>query len=278
MSPVRLVPETLMFCVVELVPKLAAKLDKASGLTLTTGPLIVPESDTLRVSGVPAAATTSGPERAPLCSEEAKRTHIVALFKTPASLGVSVSGLGVKLLPSVECSKPGVDGKAKATVPGSPVPLTVKVRAAEAVKSALLKAGKEAALTVRTGATTDPLTATVRVRGVVFNAPGVLTVTLPERETAVDEAAKRTAMLWLRLPLCGTRLRALGAKLLPSADNSKPSGAVTVTLPRKPAPLTAKKRGSEGVPKRVERVAKVAGAAVRFGDTLKVVVTSGAGL
>ena len=158
-------PETLMFCVVELVPKLAAKLDKASGLTLTTGPLIVPESATLRVSVVPAAATTSGPERDPLCAESAKRTDTVVLVKTPAALGVSVSASVVKLLPSVECSKPGVDGKVKATAPGSPVPLTVKVRAAEGVKSAVLKAGKEAALTVRTGATTEPLTATVRERG-----------------------------------------------------------------------------------------------------------------
>ena len=132
MSPVRLVPDTVMFCAVELLPKLAAKLDKASGLTLTTGPLTAPLKATLRVV-TPWVVTVKLPERGPLCSEVAKRTEIVLLSKTPAWFGVSVSGLGVKLLPSVECSKPGVDGKVKVTTPGKPVPETVKVRTAEGV-------------------------------------------------------------------------------------------------------------------------------------------------
>ena len=270
-------PDTVMFCVVELVPKLAAKPESEVGLTLTTGPLTVAASDTVRVV-TPWVATVRLPVRDPLWSGAARRTATVASASTPASLGVRVSALAVKLPPLSACSKPCPVGKVKVTAPGRPVPLTLKVCVGEGANNAVVIDGNEEAPTLSVGATTDPLTETVRVIGVLFNAPWVLTVTLPERETAVGEAAKRTAMLWLRLPLCGTRLRALGAKLLPSADNSKPSGAVTVTLPRKPAPLTAKKRGSEGVPKRVERVAKVAGAAVRFGDTLKVVVTSGAGL
>ena len=170
-------------------------MDKANGPTLTTGPLTVPERATLRVSGVPAAVTTSGPERAPLCSEEAKRTAMVVLVNTPAALGVSVSALVVKLVPSVECSKPGVDGKVKITAPGSPVPLTMKVRTAEAVNNGALNAGKETALTVKAGATTEPLTAKVRDRVRLDVAPWAVIVTLPERDTAVAEAAKRTETL-----------------------------------------------------------------------------------
>ena len=57
------------------------------------------------------------------------------------------------------------------------------------------------------GATTDPLTETVREILVGLGRPvGAATVTLPERDTAVDEAARRTAMLWLSVPLCGGKL------------------------------------------------------------------------
>jgi len=105
MSPVSALPETLMFCALELVPKLALKPESAAGVTVTEGPLTVPESVTLR--GVtPWVATVRLPARAPLCDEAAKRTDIVVEDKTPALLGVSVSTPEVKLLPSLECSNP----------------------------------------------------------------------------------------------------------------------------------------------------------------------------
>ena len=37
MSPVSALPETLMFCALELVPKLALKPESAAGVTVTEG-------------------------------------------------------------------------------------------------------------------------------------------------------------------------------------------------------------------------------------------------
>ena len=103
---------------------------------------------------------------------------------------------------------------------------------------------------------------------VVFNAPKVLTVTLPERLTAVDDCARRTAILWLSAPFCGVKVNTPAAKLLPSADNSKPTGALTVTLPSNPAPTTGKLCGCEGVPKRVEKAGKVVAATEPLADNV----------
>ena len=106
------------------------------------------------------------------------------------------------------------------------------------------------------------------------------TVTLPERDTTVDEAAKRTAMLWLRLPPCGTRVRALAAKLTPSADNSKPAGTLTLTLPGNPPPLTVKLCDADTVLTRVEKAAsrlvltESAGITVPLNLTMRLVVLS----
>jgi hypothetical protein len=106
------------------------------------------------------------------------------------------------------------------------------------------------------------------------------TVTLPERDTAVDQAAKRTAMLWLRLPLCGTRVRALAPKLTPSVDNSKPAGALTLTLPGNPPPLTVKLCGAEAMPTRADIAGNVlvltesAGITVPLNLTMRLVVLS----
>ena len=133
----------------------------------------------------------------------------------------------------------------------------------------MLKAGKEAALTVKAGATTAPDTATVReTRLAGLGRPaGTATVTLPERDTAAEEAAKRTAMLWLSAPFCGGKISVLVLKLVvapPKLANSKPTGALRLTLPGNPAPLTVKLCAAEGVLKRVEKAARVVGAAVRL--------------
>ena len=154
--------------------------------------MTVPESETLRVVS-PWVATVRLPRRAPLCSDSAKRTCMVRAVKTPASLGNKVNASVTKLPPFSECSKPS--GTLKVTAPGKPVPDTVKVRGADAVNSDVLKAGSDVVLTVKAGATTEPLTATVRERVTLGVAPWAVMVTLPERPTAVDQAAKRTAML-----------------------------------------------------------------------------------
>ena len=269
-------PDTVMFCVVELVPKLAAKPESEVGLTLTTGPLTVAASDTVRVV-TPWVATVRLPVRDPLWSGAARRTATVASASTPALSGVRVSALAVKLPPLSACSKPCPGGKVKVTAPGRPVPLTLKVCVGEGANNAVVIDGNEEAPTLSVGATTDPLTETVRVMGVLFNAPWVLTVTLPERLTAVDDCARRTAILWLSAPFCGVKVNTPAAKLLPSADNSKPTGALTVTLPSNPAPTTGKLCGCEGVPKRVGKAGKVVAAteplADNVGATVKDVVT-----
>jgi hypothetical protein len=105
MLPVSALPETLMFCALELVPKLALKPESAAGVTVTEGPLTAPDRATLRVV-TPWVTTVRLPARVPLCGEAANRTEIVVAGKTPALLGVSVSTPVVKSIPSVECSNP----------------------------------------------------------------------------------------------------------------------------------------------------------------------------
>ena len=166
-------------------------------------------------------------------------------------------------------------------MPGSPAPLTVKVRTSEAVDNGAMTAGKDVALTLSVGATTAPLTATVRDTFAGLGNPVEAdTVTLPERETAVDQAAKRTTMLWLSVPPCGKRVRTLGAKLTPSADNSNPAGALTLTLPGNPPPLTVKPCDADTVLTRVEKAASLlvltamAGITVPLNLTMRLVVLS----
>ena len=209
----------------------------------------------------------------------ARRTETVVSASTPALSGVRVRTPVVKLALLVECSKPWLTGRVKLTAPGRPAPLTRKDCAVEAVKSAVLIAESEEALTLSVGATTAPLTATARDTLAGLGKPVEAdTVTLPERATAADEAAKRTAMIWLRLPLCGTRLRALAAKLTPSVESSKPAGTLTLTLPGNPPPLTVKLCDAEAMPTRADIAGNVLVLTESNGLTEKDVVTSPAGL
>ena len=248
---------------------MALNPESDTGPTVTTGPLTVPESETLRAL-TPGVATVRLPARDPPCVEETNRTWMVVLGKTPALLGWRVSASVLKLVPSSECSKPCPAGKVNVTAPGNPVPETVYVRAGvEGANSAVVIDDNDDALTLSVGATTVPDTVTVGESAVPALAPWADTVTLPARLTAVDEDASRTAMLWFTAPATGTKLCSLAAKLLPpSTDNSKPTGALTATLPSKRVALTVKTPDSEGVAKRADMGANVLVFTVTVGSNM----------
>ena len=122
-------------------------------------------------------------------------------------------------------------------------PLTVKVCTAEAVPAVVLKADNVPVVVTDGGGTTAPVRATVRLV-----APVLDTVMLPEAEPTGAVALMRTEIVVASSePPLTVKLRE-SAKLVPFVDTSKLSGAVTVTLPVKFAPLTVKVCAAEAVP------------------------------
>ena len=99
--------------------------------------------------------------------------------------------------------------------------------------------------------TTVPLTATD-----LLVAPELATPMLPLGEPATAEAAIRTEMVPEADPLLSLTV-AVGPKLVPLLETSKPVGAVTVTLPVRFAPLTVKACVAEAVPAVVLNAANV---------------------
>ena len=137
------------------------------------------------------------------------------------------------MVPSSDNSKP--DGVVNVTLPVRFAPLTVKVCTAEAVPAVVLNATNVPVVVIDGGGTTVPLS-----DNVWLVAPVLDTVMLPDTAPTGATALMRTEIEDTSSePPLGVSARE-AKKFVPSVDNSKSVGAVTVTLPVRFAPLTVK--------------------------------------